>query len=631
MNGAEPQAAGKPFGFSQRFRPGDEAWAEAALTALAGTGARHLRLPVEPDLLADPSGVLDALLPRLAARFELLPSLGADIGETELERLLARHGGHFRSVELSMPDRSRGVGAASLAALAERVEAAGKALVLGVDVDEAAQVIATFAEAGSLERLAAIGLRVPEGRPVPWPELLAARERAGTQVALWLTEAGFSTWRHGELEQVRQFAAYLSMPADRLYWDSWQDEDEGRWDQAADPRGLHRGAADAHGRPKLLARLLAEGGPARAAAVAGLAAPAIGRGIQPIVVTGGSGFIGANLADSFLAEGRDVVVVDNLSRPGVDDNLAWLKSRHGDRVHTALADVRELSALVPAFADAAAVFHFAAQTAVTTSLVQPLEDFAVNGQGTINVLEAVRRTGRKVPVIMASTNKVYGGLEDMGMVELDDRYIPEDEAVRAHGVSEARRLDFCTPYGCSKGVADQYVLDYAKSYDLPTAVLRMSCIYGPRQFGTEDQGWVAHFLIRALKGEPISVYGNGKQVRDILHVRDAVAAYRAVLGRIDVLKGQAFNLGGGPHNAISLLALLREIGRLQGQDVTVTHGDWRQGDQLYFVADTRKLEAAAGWKPTVAWRDGVRDLSSWLAAHRLPPADRSQEPRRITA
>jgi CDP-paratose 2-epimerase len=347
---------------------------------------------------------------------------------------------------------------------------------------------------------------------------------------------------------------------------------------------------------------------------------------RPVVVVGGCGFIGCNLAASFLADGEEVIVVDNLSRPGVEQNLEWLDEQGGARLHSVLADIRDVAAFEPALAEAKAVFHFAAQTAVTTSLDDPVEDFEVNARGTLNVLEVVRRTGRKLPIIFASTNKVYGGLNDVEMVELDDRYIPADEDIRAHGIAESRPLDFCTPYGCSKGVADQYVLDYAKSYGLPTAVLRMSCIYGPRQFGTEDQGWVAHFLIRAMAGETISIYGDGKQVRDILHVHDAVAAYRGVLDKIDALSGRAFNLGGGPHNAVSLQAVLREISRALGHEIPVKHGDWRQGDQLYFVADTRELEKATGWRPNIAWRDGIRDLAAWLerrhAVKRVTTQDR---------
>jgi len=350
---------------------------------------------------------------------------------------------------------------------------------------------------------------------------------------------------------------------------------------------------------------------------------------RAIAITGGCGFIGCNLAASFLRDGERVVLVDNLSRRGVDENRAWLQAAYPDRVRAAAVDVRDPQALRAVLNDATAVFHFAAQTAVTTSLDDPGEDFDVNARGTLNVLEAVRLSGREIPVIFASTNKVYGGLGDVALVDMGTHRRPVDAQLSSHGVNESRGLDFCTPYGCSKGVADQYVLDYSRSYDLPTAVLRMSCIYGPRQFGTEDQGWVAHFLLRALSGGPIRIYGDGTQVRDVLHVDDAVAAYRLLLSDIDRLKGRAFNLGGGPRNAISLNQLLREIGEILGRPVETSSGPWRQGDQLYFVADTRALEAATGWKPRIGWREGVRGLAEWLARNRLGRP--LEESRRMSA
>ncbi|RWE76188.1 NAD-dependent epimerase/dehydratase family protein, partial [Mesorhizobium sp.] len=320
-------------------------------------------------------------------------------------------------------------------------------------------------------------------------------------------------------------------------------------------------------------------------------------------------------ADSLLSDGETVLVVDNLSRPGVEQNLDWLAQKHGERLIVEIVDIRDLSALATALAPAKAIFHLAAQTAVTTSLSDPAEDFDINLKGTFNVLEAARGTG--APVVFASTNKVYGSLPQIAVRQADDHYEPFDEEVRTSGVAEKVGLDFCTPYGCSKGAADQYVLDYSKSYGLPTAVLRMSCIYGPRQFGTEDQGWVAHFLLSALSGRPITIYGDGRQVRDILHVSDAVAAYRGVLAGIDDLKGQAFNLGGGPRNAVSLRVLLAEIADMTGSNITIRHDHERTGDQPFFVADTRKLQAATGWQAHVPWREGVCDLASWLLRHRL--------------
>jgi CDP-paratose 2-epimerase len=206
--------------------------------------------------------------------------------------------------------------------------------------------------------------------------------------------------------------------------------------------------------------------------------------------------------------------------------------------------------------------------------------------------------------------------------------MPASAQLRQNGVDETRPLDFCTPYGCSKGTADQYVLDYAHTYGLQTAVLRKSCIYGPRQFGTEDQGWVAHFLIRALLGEKITIYGDGKQVRDVLHVSDAVAAYRSVLANIGQVAGQAFNLGGGVQNAVSLRTVLEEIAVVTGRTVEVVHAERRTGDQLYFVADTGRLAASVGWRANIGWQDGLRDLAEWLAADLGLPAVRSRGTKR---
>jgi CDP-paratose 2-epimerase len=334
----------------------------------------------------------------------------------------------------------------------------------------------------------------------------------------------------------------------------------------------------------------------------------------PVLVTGGAGFIGANLAYRLADTGHDVIVYDALARAGVRRNLDWLRSRHGNRVRFVEADVRDADRVAESVQGASAVFHFAAQVAVTTSLADPMDDFATNIAGTLNVLEAVRAHAPQAPVIFASTNKVYGDLTDLDFALEGDRYVPVDAEVRAHGIGESRPLDFHTPYGVSKGAADQYVLDYARSYGLKTAVMRMSCIYGQRQMGTEDQGWVAHFLISALKGRPITLYGDGCQVRDILDVSDAVDAYLAAWQRIDEVSGRAFNLGGGPDNAVSLRVLLGHIAEVTGRAVDVRHDDWRAGDQRYFVADTRAAEAALGLKRRTDWRDGVARLAEWLKA-----------------
>ena len=342
-----------------------------------------------------------------------------------------------------------------------------------------------------------------------------------------------------------------------------------------------------------------------------------------VLVTGGAGFIGSNIADALASRGHPVLIYDSLARAGVERNLAWLKQRHGSLISDVRADVRDRHELDRAVGEAQAVFHMAAQVAVTTSLDDPRDDFEVNIGGTFNLLEALRRKGGATPVVFASTNKVYGDLAALTFELGADGYAPTDRAIRAHGISETWPLDFHTPYGCSKGAADQYVLDYARSFGVPAAVLRMSCIYGQRQMGTEDQGWVAHFLIRALKGEPITLYGDGQQVRDILDVSNAVEAYLAAWTRIDVAAGRAFNLGGGPANAVSLRTLIAEIGALTGATADVRFADWRAGDQRYFVADTRKAQSVLGLGPKLPWRSGVARLAAWLAGETeiAPKAD----------
>ncbi len=343
----------------------------------------------------------------------------------------------------------------------------------------------------------------------------------------------------------------------------------------------------------------------------------------PVLVTGGAGFIGCNLADRLARDGRQVVIYDCLARAGVEQNLEWLKRRHPRLISAIIADVRDAATLDAAARDASVVFHLAAQVAVTTSLTAPIEDFDVNLRATLSLLESLRAAGGRTPVIFASTNKVYGDLGDLEMGVEDEAYTPVDPVVRRYGVSEDRPLDFHTPYGCSKGAADQYVLDYARSFGLRSAVLRMSCIYGPRQMGTEDQGWVAHFLIRALEGRPISIYGDGRQVRDILHVDDAVDAYMNAWRDIDRVAGRAFNLGGGPANAVSLRGLLAYIEALLGHAIELNFSDWRAGDQRYFVADTRRAARELGLQAARGWRQGVAELAAWLADARglEPPAD----------
>ena len=331
------------------------------------------------------------------------------------------------------------------------------------------------------------------------------------------------------------------------------------------------------------------------------------------LITGGAGFIGCNLARYLATRGHRVRVFDSLARPGSERNLAWLRDSLGDDLEFVEGDTRDAAAVARAAAGAEAIFHFAAQVAVTSSVDDPVHDFEVNARGTLNVLEAARRSGSAV--FYTSTNKVYGGMDDVPVVELPTRYAYAD---LPQGASEAQPLDFHSPYGCSKGAADQYVRDYARIYDLRTVVFRMSCIYGERQFGNEDQGWVAHFLIAAVLGRPITIYGDGKQIRDLLFVDDLVRAFEQAWAHLDATAGRVYNIGGGPDNTLAVWAefgpLLEE---LLGRPIPVQYGPWRPGDQKVYVTDVRRAAAEFGWQPAVSAREGITRLLHWVQANRV--------------
>jgi CDP-paratose 2-epimerase len=332
-------------------------------------------------------------------------------------------------------------------------------------------------------------------------------------------------------------------------------------------------------------------------------------------ITGGAGFIGSNYVHHLLQRGEKVSVYDNLSRPGAERNLGWLRGIFGEKAFRFIhGDIRDVTLLNQASRDADVILHLAAQVAVTTSVTQPRDDFEINALGTFNVLEAARASERKPVVIYTSTNKVYGGMEDVRVVERNTRW--EYESL-LEGCSESQPLDFHSPYGCSKGAGDQYVRDYARIYDLRTVVLRQSCIYGLRQFGVEDQGWVAWMIIAAVTGRPITIYGDGKQIRDILFVDDLLDLYDAALEHIDISSGQVYNIGGGPGNTMSIWT---EFGplleKLLGQPIAVARGNWRPGDQKVFVANISKAERELGWKPKVGVEEGVGRLFAWVKKNR---------------
>jgi CDP-paratose 2-epimerase len=335
--------------------------------------------------------------------------------------------------------------------------------------------------------------------------------------------------------------------------------------------------------------------------------------MSTILVTGSAGFIGTNAVVRFARAGWDVVGIDNLSRRGVADNLRWAQQQRPFRFCAADVRDRDTVGRIVTESHPDVVLHLAGQVAVTVSVANPREDFESNAYGSLNVLEAVRQHAPRALFIYASTNKVYGDLTDLGVVERDGRYAFRD---LPHGVSEAHPLRFHSPYGCSKGTADQYVLDYHKSFGLRTVSMRQSCIYGPRQFGAEDQGWLAWFVIAAETGRPITVFGDGKQARDVLHVDDLIGAYEAAIERPDAAVGQAFNVGGGPANALSLRELISILEAERGGPLPVSWGDWRVGDQRVFVSDVRKAASVLGWSPRIPVAEGIGLLRSWVRENR---------------
>ena len=329
------------------------------------------------------------------------------------------------------------------------------------------------------------------------------------------------------------------------------------------------------------------------------------------LVTGGAGFIGSNYVHRLLSRGENVTIYDNLSRAGASKNLAWLEEtfgKNGSRL--IVGDVADAAHLTEAAKDADVIVHLAGQVAVTTSVTNPREDFEANALGTFNALEAARASGRDPVFLYASTNKVYGGMEDVALAEDPTRW---RYANLEHGCPESQPLDFHSPYGCSKGTGDQYVRDYARIYGLRSVVFRQSCIYGTRQFGIEDQGWIAWMTIAAVTGKQITIYGDGKQVRDVLFVDDLLDAYDVAIEKIDVAAGQVYNIGGGPSNVMSVWVEFGPIlKKLLGKGIPVARGDWRPGDQKVFYADIRKAEREFGWKPKIGVEEGVERLFEWV-------------------
>lgn len=678
------------LGVVEWLRPGEYRHVEEVLADLKALGVKELRFQFSWADWHTPEGQIwyDWLLPYLATQINILPcfmytppSLGrlpktsSPPRDTKayadfIDLIITRLGDYFEWIELwNEPnnlndwdwriDPSWQLFADMIGKAAYWARRRGKKTVLGGMSPMDPNWLDLMCRQGALAHIDALGIH---GFPgiwsfswEGWPSIIEQARRVlkrhGLKPEIWITEGGYSTWRHDEVQQIHEFVELLQAPAERVYWYSGYDlhPDECHQDGFhEDERHYHFGLKYADGRPKLLFRIWQNEGLEGVRAVSELAYSAAaylnrmpfsrqgdgmdagtsqqkhfsGQQERLILITGGAGFVGTNLAHRLLASGQRVLIFDNLSRPGVEHNLRWLCDRHGDKLQVEMADIRDRHLVRDAVQRAGQIFHLAAQVAVTTSLEDPVSDFDVNARGTLNVLEAMRAAKHPPALVFTSTNKVYGALKSIQLRKSGLRYEPQAPEICRQGLDERAPLDFYSPYGCSKGVADQYVLDYARSYDLPAAVFRMSCIYGPHQFGTEDQGWVAHFLIQALQGRPITLYGDGLQVRDILFVDDLVEALLGAQENMDRLQGQAYNIGGGVDNAISLLELIDAIGELQGERPDLAFAPWRTGDQKYYVSDTRKFAAATGWSPRVSLHEGIALLHEWLqeAQRKAKPA-----------
>ena len=660
------------LGIIEWLKPGEYDHVEETMQLLRNLDIRYLRTGLSWADWHTPDGRkwFDWLIPRVAGEVELLPcftytppSLGIEAKTSSPPRrpkdyadfidvMITRYGRYFDWLELwNEPnnindwdwqlDPDWNIFTEMIGMASHWARHRGKKTVLAGMAPTDPNWLNILCSRGALTHIDAVGLH---GFPGTWEfngeswadkvakinNILATYQ---CSPELWLTEVGYSTWRYDDINQIKALLNAVDAPVQRIYWYSaydlhpQQDHQDGFHE---DERHYHFGLKAADGSAKLIYRIWQKNG------LDGLRAltDCIGeRGAElnrkplqevdeingrrrppekkVVLLTGGAGFIGTNVAERLIKQGETVLIFDNLGRPGVERNLDWLCSTYGSKVQVEIADVRNAHLVRDAVRRASKIYHFAAQVAVTTSLTKPLEDFDINVRGTLNILESLREMQFPPPLLFTSTNKVYGALEQVALKTLTERYQPAHRRFK-EGIDETYSLDFHSPYGCSKGAADQYVLDYVRSYGLQAVVFRMSCIYGPHQFGNEDQGWVAHFLIQAMNNQQLTLYGDGRQVRDILFIDDLVQAMLTAQDNMAALSGHAFNIGGGAANSISLLELLRAIEQLCGRKCSYSQADWRQGDQKYYVADSRAFQSLTGWRPTVDISSGLAQLYQWV-------------------
>ena len=658
MNNQNRKNISPQIGILQWFHLGDYEQVKNAIQDLKALNVKHLRTGISwADWYTEKGQEwYDWLIPTLAEEFEILPCFlytPPSIGEEPktssppqnlqtysdvMDVIITKYGEYFDYIELWNEPNNKSEWdftlddnwskfAKMISKAAHWARYRGKKTVLGGMSPIDAAWLQLMFDHGLMEHIDVVGVHgFPDVFDAHWEGWEDNLERVNkvlqknnSQAEIWITEAGYATWQYDELKQMEKFVEILQAPATRIYWYSIHDLDLAKDTVDGfhlDEREYHFGLKKVDGKPKLLYRMWQSQGLENIAHFYSKLNKITALPNESyVLITGGAGFVGTNLAAHFLSKGEKVVILDNLSRDGVEHNVDWLQQNYGNNFRLLVADIRNPYIVKTAVSRASKVFHLAAQVAVTTSLVNPVEDFHINIEGTINVLEAMRGMELPPPLVFTSTNKVYGNLHDIELSPNGKSYIPQLEQVQHTVIDESQGLNFYSPYGCSKGSADQYVQDYARMYNLPAVVFRMSCIYGPHQFGTEDQGWVAHFAIKALNNDPITVFGDGKQVRDILFVDDLVKAFDLAVTHIEKIKGEAFNIGGGPDNAVSLLQVLDIYNQINWTPVQVNHKDWRAGDQKYYVSDISKFRDKTDWEPGINYKKGVARLYHWLSTH----------------
>jgi CDP-paratose 2-epimerase len=654
------------IGIVERFRRGDYEHVERVIDDLRALGVQDLRVGISwaEWYASEGDGWYAWLLPKLAREVRILPcvaytppSLGLvpkfssppavpKLYADFLDVMITRFGALFEWIELwNQPDNPHEwdsrldpdwrIFCEMVGGAAYWIHKRGRKTVLPGPSATNVEWLNLMHERGVLAYVDAIGVQgFPNTAEVPWrgwlQEIGDLHDRLVAlkiDPEIWITQTGFSTWRGDERAQVRAFLDALAAPADRVYWWRTHDHHPQHIDSFhSDQREYHYGLKRSDGHPKLLFEIWADGG-VRAVQESEHTHLSIRTGGRRkyTLITGGAGFIGTNLARRLLTADQNVMIYDDLSREGSERNLAELHETFPKGLRLEIADIRDAQTLSSAVRSAEQVFHLAAQVAVTSSLTDPRHDFEVNVGGTLTLLETLRSMDHPPPLLFTSTNKVYGGLQTIALEAHGQRYQPLETTLRK-GINETCPLDFHSPYGCSKGAADQYVLDYARTFDLPAIVFRMSCIYGLHQNGTEDQGWVAHFLLTALAKRPLILYGDGKQVRDLLYIDDLVDAFLLAQANSQSLAGQAFNIGGGLGNTASLLEVLDLIGSLLGEKPNGEMRGWRPGDQRYYVSDIAKFRSATGWAPKVSVREGIERLCMWLLESQGLPVPAHLEP-----